>query len=89
MAMALTTDRDDLKGFASQHACEQWWLAICAYIVENSVPGLQTVVGKADGSWEVRFDPDLTEPALSQVQSQMDTLVSVSGIPGSRSFTYL
>lgn len=89
MATVLTTDRNDLKGFASQHACEQWWLAVCAYIVENGVSGLQTIVGKADGSWEAHFDPNLTEPTLSQVQTEMDTLVSVSGIPGNRTFTHL
>lgn len=89
MAMALTTDRNDLKGFGSQHACEEWWLAICAYTQENSISEFQTIVGNADGTWEVRFDPDLTEPTLSQFQTQMDTLVSVSGIPGSRTFAYL
>lgn len=89
MAQTLTIDREDLKGWNTAAARSNWWMAICAWAQENGVTQLQSITGKSDGTIAAELDPALTEPTLSQFQTEMDTLVSVSGTPGSRVFTHL
>ncbi len=89
MAQTLTVNREDLKGWEGVIAYKDWWIAVHRWSLENGIGQIKMMVGKTDGLYEVTLDPALTEPELSQFQTQLDTLKSVDGTPGKYVFTYL
>lgn len=88
MAQVFTVNRDDLKGWGTD-AYKDWWVAVHRWSVENGVGDVQHIVGKQDGTYEITLDPALTEPEMSQFQTELDTLKSVDGTPGKYVFTHI
>jgi hypothetical protein len=83
-------DRNDLKGSTAGEARKNWMVAVQRWAVLNSIDAqLKIFVGRGDYTFEVHFDPPLTEPTLSQFQVELDTLVSSGLSHGEIVFTYL
>ena len=89
MAQVFNIDRADLKGWGSEVARNDWIYAVNAWYVQTHGVPTHMIVQNINGLIDVTVDPALTEPDLSNFQTELETLTKVTGVPGSWVFEHI
>jgi hypothetical protein len=84
-----TSNRTDLIGWGKEGPRTDYQFAVFAWYVNTHGFPPQLFVHLGDGTVRVEVDPALTEPDLSNFQTELDTLTKATGGPGNWTFEHI